>query len=165
MALSEKLVASHRDILEKKIMTLTREQIRQTLTSPIIYIDTNRSEIDARKENFLFCSPQYVDTAFRGTIIIDAKGTTFKIKKVTLTGKVNTLLSIKNFCLIKEVLPELDGEVRTISIDDFKELIIKTVSKKPRAWSDLDTIENISNDVKNCVTYKDVMAIFNLGLK
>ena len=146
-------------------MTLTSEQIRDILYSPITYIDTRRNQIDPRQENYLFCSPQYVDKAFQGTIIVDSKGTTFKIKKVHLTGKLKLWLSIKHVCAIKEVLPELDGEIKTMTLDDFKTLIIETVTKAPKNYSALDTLKSISRQVNNCSSFKEVMTIFHTGLK
>ena len=146
-------------------MTLTAEQIRQTLTSPIVYIDTKKSEIDARKENFLFCSAGLEDKVYKDTIIVDSKGTSFKIKNVSPFGKIKFWTSIKYFGPIREVLPNIDGNIKTISLDDFKNLIILTISKKPRAWASLDTIENIKTDINSCKTFKEVMAIFNLKLK
>ena len=147
-------------------MTLTGEQIRQTLTSPIVYIGTKIGSVDPQQENFLYCSPSFADTAFQGTIIVDSKGTTFKIKKVTLTGGLLFWLSIKHVCAIKEVLPEIDGDITTISLPDFKDLIIQTIGKGgKKQWAALDTVKNISRDVNNCQTYKDVMKIFHLGIR
>lgn len=145
-------------------MILTKEQIGH-LTSPIIYIDIKRSEIDARKEKFIFCSAGLEDKAYKDTIIVDSKGTSFKIKSVSPIGGIKFWTSIKYFSPVREVLPSIEGDIKTISLEEFKELIIQTISKKPRAWSSLDTIENITNDVNRCLTYKDVMAIFNLRLK
>ena len=146
-------------------MTLSAEQIRRTLTSPIIYIDTKKSEIDARRENFLFCSVGLEDKVYKDTVIVDSKGTSFKIKNVSLFGRIKFWTSIKYFGTVREVLPNIDGNIKTISIDDFKDLLIQTISKKPRAWASLDTIDNIKTDINNCKTYKEVMAIFNLKLK
>lgn len=146
-------------------MTLTQEQIRQTLTSPIIYVDIKRSEIDARKENFLFCTSGLADKAYTDTIIVDSKGTSFKIKKVSEIGKPLFWTSIKYFSPVKEVLPDIDGDIKTISIDEFKKLIIDTISKKPRAWAALNTVENISEDINRFKTYKDIISFFNPRLK
>ena len=146
-------------------MTLTKEQIRQTLTSPIIYVDILRSEIDARKENFLFCTSGLENKAYKETIIVDSKGTSFKIKKVTPIGKTLFWTSLKYFSPVKEVLPEIEGEIQTISLTTFQKLVIDTISKKPRNWAALDTVENISKNIFNCKTHKDIIVYFNLKLK
>ncbi len=146
-------------------MTLTSEKIRQTLTSPTIYIDIKRSEIDARSENFLFCTSGLESKAYKGIIIIDAKGTLLKIKNVEPVGKIKLWTSIKYFSPVKEVLPNLDGEVQSISLDDFKKLIIETVSRKPKVWAALDTVDEISKEINNCKTHKDIITYFNPRLK
>ena len=146
-------------------MVLTSEKIRHTLTSPTIYIDIKRSEIDARSENFLFCTSGLENKAYKGTIIIDSKGTLLKIKNVEPIGKIKLWTSIKYFSVIKEVLPNLDGEVQSISLDDFKNLIIETVSRKPKAWAALDTVYEISKEINNCKTHKDIIKYFNTRLK
>ncbi len=146
-------------------MVLTSEKIRHTLTSPTIYIDIKRSEIDVRSENFLFCTSGLENKAYKGTIIIDSKGTLLKIKNVEPIGEIKLWTSIKYFSVIKEVLPNLDGEVQSISLDDFKNLIIETVSRKPKAWAALDTVYEISKEINNCKTHKDIIKYFNTRLK
>ena len=146
-------------------MTLTAEQIRKTLAPPIIFIDPNRSEIDVRGENFLFCSTGFESKAYKNTFIVDSNGTSFKIKSVSPFGKIKFWTSIKYFSPVREVLPNIEGDITTISLDEFKNLIIQTISKKPSAWASLDTVKNIKSDVNNCKTYKEVMAVFNLKFK
>lgn len=148
-----------------EIMKLSKKQIRQILTPPVIYIDTKRGEIDVRKEGFIFCSTGIEHKAYIETIIVDSKGTSFKIKSVSPIGRIKLLTSIKYYGPVKEVLPDIFDDVKTISLEDFKILVIHTISKKPRAWSSLDTIENIKENVDKCGSYKEVMKIFNSRLK
>lgn len=146
-------------------MTLTQEQVRQTLSSPIIYLNINRSEIEARKENFLFATSGLSEKAYTDTIIVDSKGTSFKIKKVSEIGRPLFWTSIKYFSPVKEVLPDINGDIKTISVDEFKKLILDTISKKPRAWAALDSVENISKDIYKLKTYKEIISFFNPKLK
>jgi len=146
-------------------MKLTKEQVRQTLSSPIIYINNKRSEIDSRKENFLFCSSGYEDKAYIGTIIVDSKGHMLRIKKVFPTGGLLFWTSLKYFSPVREVDLEIEGEIEIISIDELKDFIIDTISKKKKIWLALDTFENISTDIKRCVTHRDIIIYFNKGLK
>lgn len=147
------------------MMVLTKEQIRQTLTAPIIYIDIKGGEIEARRETFLFCTAGLAEKVYKSTIIVDSKGTSFKIKKVTETGRTLFWTSVKYFSPVKEVLPEIDGDIMNISLEDFKRLIIETISKKPRAWAALDTLENIIKCINSLQTHKDIIVFFNPKLK
>jgi hypothetical protein len=142
-------------------MRLTKEQVRKNLTPPIIYIDEKKSEIDVRKENFLFCSTGIEGKAYKGTVIVDSQGQFFKIKNVVPVGGIKFWTSIKYFSPVKEVLPEVEENIRNLSLEEFKELIVHTISRNPRAWSSLDTIENIKAEIHYCQTDVQVMAIFN----
>lgn len=146
-------------------MTFTPEKIRQTLTSPTIYIDIRKSQIEARAENFLFCTSGHESKVYQNIIVIDTKGTLIKVKNVKAIGKIKLWTSLKYFSPVKEVLPNIEGDVQSISVDDFKRLIIETISKKPGAWSNLDTLENITREINNCKTYKDIIVFFNPRLK
>jgi hypothetical protein len=142
-------------------MRLTKEQVRKSLIPPIIYIDEKKSEIDVRKENFLFCSAGIEDKAYKETVIVDSQGVSFKIKSVVPVGAIKFWTSIKYFSPVKEVLPEIEENMKKLSVQEFKDLIAQTISRNPRAWSSLDTIENIKAEIDNCQTYVQVMAIFN----
>jgi hypothetical protein len=146
-------------------MRLTREQVRQTLTSPIIYIDIQKSEIESRKENYLFCSSGYEDKAYKGTIIIDSVGHILKIKRVFPIGKLLFWTSLRWFTPLREVEPEIEGDVNQVSVDELKEFVIEAISRKKTACSSLDKFENISSDIKLCKTHKDIIIYFNSGLK
>ena len=146
-------------------MKLTKEQVRQTLVSPIMYVDNKRSEIDSRKENYLFCSSGYEDKAYRGTVVVDASGRILKIKKVSPVGRLLFWTSLKYFSPVREVEPEIEGEIDNISVDELKDFILDTISKKKKTWLALDTFENISKDIRRCVTHRDIIVYFNKGLK
>jgi hypothetical protein len=145
-------------------MTLTKEQVRNLLVPPVAYIDPGKSEIDIRRRNFLYCTKGCDSTVYNGTYIVDSQGNSFLIKSVNQLGGVLFWTSILVFSPIVEVLPEVD-EVKRISVDEFKELVFRTISKKPHAWASLDTVPNIKHSIDRCSTYLDVMKVFHLGLK
>jgi len=145
-------------------MNLTQDKIRRTLVSPVLYVNPKRSEIDVRMENFLFCSRGLESKAYKGTIIVDSNGNSFKIIRVKPIGKIKLWTSIKYFSPVVEVIPEIDG-VQKLTLEDFKRLIIDTVSSKPKKWSSLNSIKQIKKMIECCDSYKDVMKIFNLRIK
>lgn len=145
-------------------MILTQDEIRRTLVSPILYVDPKRSEIDARTENFLFCSRGLESEAYKGTIIVDTIGNSFKIIRVKFVGKTKLWTSIKYFGPVIEVIPEIEG-IRKLTLEEFKKLIIETVCSKPKKWASLDSTKEIKKMIEACGSYKEVMKIFNLRLR
>lgn len=146
-------------------MTLVQNQIRETLIGPLIYVDTLRNDVNSRKENFIYGSPGFQKNAFVDTIIIDSRGTYFKIKKVTPVGRIKFWLSIKYFCKIIEYMPEIENNIKTISLIDLKRLIIQILNKNPSHWSAIGSVKNITYRIENCNTYKEISSIFNLEIK
>jgi hypothetical protein len=144
-------------------MTLTKEQVRSLLNPPVAYVDPIKSEIDIRRRNFIYCTKGLGTNIYSGTYIVDSEGNSFRIKKVQQSGKVLFWTSLAVFSPIVEVLPEVD-EVVTLSVDQFRTLMLDTVKRKPKAWSSLDTVENIRKSLVKCTTYFDIMKVFHRAL-
>jgi len=146
------------------MMTISKEQVRQLLTPPIAYVNPTKSEIDIRRRsNFIYCWRGCDQNVYKGTFIIDSKGTTFQIKNTTRLEGVLFWQSLRVLTPVVEVLPVVE-EIKTISVAEFKDLMIRTINKKPRAWSSFDTVRNIRASLEKCATYLDVMRVFNLKL-
>ena len=83
-------------------MKLTKDQVRQTLVSPIMHVNHTRSDIDSTKENYVFCSPGLDGRAQTGKVVIDAAGHVLKIKNVFPVGPILFLTSLKYVCPLRE---------------------------------------------------------------
>lgn len=141
-------------------MTLSKDQIRQLLHPPFAYVDPNKSEIDIRRQNFLYCTKGFENKAYNNVYIVDSLGNSFLVKRVERTGGVLFWTSILVFSPVVEVLPVTE-EIKQISVSEFRQIIIATIEKKPRAWASLDSVNNIKGSINKCSTYLEIMRIFN----
>lgn len=127
------------------------------IKTPILLFKENDKNIYAY--NFALMADKSLVSFYKKTTTVDSEGNVYKVKSARQKGGVKLWQSLKSLSLMVEVEPEIEDTYK-ISLTELKTLIIDHITKNPKHWLVLDTMEGIKQKIDATTTFKDLIMIF-----
>ncbi len=128
-----------------------------SIKTPILIFKAGHKQIYSY--DFAFMADKSLVSFYNKTIVIDSDGKVFNIESAERKGKIKIWQSLKSLSLMVEVEPKISS-IESISLDQLKDKVFEHVSRHPKHWTSLDTLDGIKEKIYSSRSHADLIRIF-----
>jgi hypothetical protein len=126
---------------------------------PILIFKKNDKNIYAIDSMFGIVS-KGGESFYKNTTIIDSEGNLFEVIKIEVQGRASLKHCIMYFQKLLELKLTFSSNKKTIGLTELKNMIISKISKNPKKWLSMGTVEGISEHVNKSKSFSELISMF-----